>query len=130
MNACEWCDGGHSAAAAAFGIPEEVFETLMADLDAAPVDEKAKPILRFVRTLTESPSRMVQADTDAVFAAGWDEAALQPAILVCARFNYMSRFVAGHGLEYTPEIAQTNKKRIPFLYGPPREPPQESLAVD
>ncbi len=130
VNACEWCYGGHSAAAAAFGIPEEVFETLMEDLDAAPVEEKMKPILRFVRKLTESPSRMVQADADAVFAAGWDEAALHHAILVCARFNFMNRFVDGHGLKYTPEIAETNKKRIPFLYGPPRKSPAESQAAD
>ncbi len=128
VNSCAWCYGGHSAAAAAFGIPENVFETLMDDLDAAAVEDKMKPVLRFVRKLTESPSRMTQSDADAVFAAGWDETALHQAVLICARFNFMNRFVDGHGLDYTEEAARTNKARIPFLYGAPRAKTDESAA--
>ena len=43
------------------------------DLDASAVDDKLKPVLRFVKKLTETPSRMMQADVDAIFDAGWDE---------------------------------------------------------
>ena len=48
-----------------------LFERLMDEIDTAPVDEKLKPILHYVRKLTLTPSRMVQADADAVYAAGW-----------------------------------------------------------
>ena len=129
VNANAWCFGGHSAAATSFGVPEEVFETVIDDLNGAPVEEKMKPILRFVRKLTESPSSMVQADADAVYAAGWDEAALHHAILVCARFNFMNRFVDGHGLVHTPEIAETNRSRIDLFYGPGKAA-QEPQAAD
>jgi hypothetical protein len=40
-----------------------------------------------VAKLNTLPSRLVQADADAVFAAGWDEAGLFHAIQVCAAFN-------------------------------------------
>ena len=119
VNSCDWCHEAHSAAAAAFGIPEDVFETLMDDLDVAPVEDKMKPVLRFVRKLTETPNRMTQSDADAVYAAGWNETALHQAILVCARFNFMNRFIDGHGLEHTEEAARTNRARIPILYGLP-----------
>ena len=52
-----------------------------------------------MKKLTQAPTRMIQADADAVFAAGWDEAALHSAIAVCCVFNFMNRLVDGHGIE-------------------------------
>src|SRR5215831_11365399 len=70
LNSCQYCYGGHRAAAELFGI-----------------------------ALTLTPTRMTQADADAVFAAGWDEKALHSAIAVCCLFNFMNRLVDGHGIE-------------------------------
>ena len=98
LNACGFCTGAHRSAAVAFGLDEEVFKRLMEDVDGAPIDEKLKPILKYVHKLTLTPSRMVQGDADAVFAAGWDETALSHAVNVCALFNYFNRVVEGHGL--------------------------------
>ena len=98
LNACGFCSGAHRAAAVAFGVDEEVFQQLMENVDGAPVDDKLKPILKFVHKLTLTPSRMVQGDADAVFAAGWDATALSHAVNVCALFNYFNRVVEGHGL--------------------------------
>ena len=74
-------------AAEAFGVAHGVLGKLEVTIDSAPIDEKMKPILRFVRKLTGTPGRMVQADADAVYAAGWDEHALHDAIAVCARIS-------------------------------------------
>ena len=41
---------------------------------------------------------MVPADAREVFEAGWDERALHDAISVAALFNFMNRYVEGHGL--------------------------------
>jgi hypothetical protein len=41
---------------------------------------------------------MVPNDAKAVFDAGWDERALHDAISVAALFNFMNRYVEGHGL--------------------------------
>ena len=70
----------------------------MAGVDSAPVDPRLKPILKYVGKLTQTPSKMVQADADAVFDAGWDEQAVRHAINVSALFNYFNRVVDGHGL--------------------------------
>ena len=53
-----------------------VVDRLLEDIDAAPVDDKFKPLFKFIRKLTLTPSEMIQEDADAVFDAGWDEKAL------------------------------------------------------
>ncbi len=98
LNSCNYCAGSHGEAAKAFGVPERTIVMLAEDIDAAPVDEKLRPILKFVEKLTQTPARMTLADADAVFAAGWDEEALFSAILVCCVFNFMNRLVEGCGL--------------------------------
>lgn len=98
LNACRYCHGVHGATAEAFGIPEGRLSALLTDLDTAPVEDRWKVLLRYLRTLTLTPSRLTRADADAVLAAGWDEQALYDAVSVCALFNFMNRFVEGLGI--------------------------------
>lgn len=98
LNACTYCHGVHAATAKAFGIPAEVLEALVTDPDCSAVEPRLGTIFRYVRKLTLTPSRMVPADAEAVFEAGWDERALHDAISVAALFNFMNRYVEGHGL--------------------------------
>jgi uncharacterized peroxidase-related enzyme len=98
LNDCGYCHGIHTATAEAFGVPEGLLSAALTDLDAAPVDEKLKPVLRYVGILTRSPSRLAESDAAAVFAAGWDERALHDAVMVCALFNFMNRMVEGLGV--------------------------------
>ena len=110
LNACGHCYGVHTATAQAFGVAEGLFEDLLADVDSAALDDRMKPILRYVRKLTLTPGRMTQADADAVFVAGWDEKALHDAASVCGLFNLMNRMVDGTGLtgdaDYFRGVAQ------------------------
>jgi uncharacterized peroxidase-related enzyme len=101
LNACDYCHGVHSATARAFGVDEALVVTLLddVDVDAAPVDPRMKPVLRYIRKLTQTPSCMTPRDAEAVFAAGWDERALHDAVSVCALFNLMNRLVEGLGIE-------------------------------
>ena len=101
LNACNYCYQGHRISAESFGVDVTMFEKLIDDIDTAPVEAKLKPILHYVRKLTLTPSRMVQADADAVYAAGWDEDALHDAVAVCATFAFMNRLVLGHGVKYS-----------------------------
>lgn len=98
VNSCGYCHGVHTKTAEAFGIEPGLLEAALADLDSAPVAEKLRPVLRYVGKLTSTPSRMTQADADAVYAAGWSEQALYDAVLVCALFNFMNRIVDGLGI--------------------------------
>jgi uncharacterized peroxidase-related enzyme len=114
LNKCDYCFGGHSQVAVNLGIDRAVFAPLFDDIDTAPVDDKLKPILRFVKKLTLEPRNMNQSDADAVFAAGWSERALHDAILVCARFNYMNRLALGHGLDPQPEDFERRAKGMSY----------------
>jgi uncharacterized peroxidase-related enzyme len=111
LNECTYCQSSHWEAAVAFGIDREIFDPLMESIDTADVDEKLKPIFRYLEKLTLTPARMVQADADAVFTAGWDEKTLQDAINVCCCFAFMNRFVDGHGLPSDPSLFKARGKR-------------------
>ncbi len=99
LNACHYCLGAHLAAAEAFGVETKLLEKLLENVDSAPVEGRLKPLFHYVKKLTVTPSRMVQADADAVFAAGWDEDGLHDAIAVCCFFSFMNRMVEGHGID-------------------------------
>jgi hypothetical protein len=43
--------------------------------------------------LTDGPAGVTKADADAVFAARWDETALDDTVAVAALFNFMNRLV-------------------------------------
>ncbi|OGA14324.1 MAG: peroxidase [Betaproteobacteria bacterium RIFCSPLOWO2_02_FULL_63_19] len=112
LNACRYCHGVHEATAREFGISADVMAHLLADVDRAPVDEKLRPLLRYVKKLTLSPARMTQADADAVFAAGWGDQALHDAVSVCALFNFMNRLVEGLGIRAGEDYFQAASKRL------------------
>lgn len=103
LNACAFCRAAHTIYARAFGIEPETIDALLANPATAPVDAKLKPVLAYVAKLTETPSKVTEADAQAVYAAGWSEAALFDAVQVCALFNFMNRIVEGSGVAPYPE---------------------------
>jgi uncharacterized peroxidase-related enzyme len=104
LNACQYCYGVHAETAHAFGLPVGAVETLLEDLDAAPVESRMRPLLAYARKLTLAPAKMTQADADAVFAAGWSERALHDAVLTTCLFNFMNRLLEGHGCKGSKEL--------------------------
>ena len=103
LNSCQYCYGGHRAAAELFGIAPQAIDGLIQDLATAPIDSKFRPILAFVKKLTLTSTRMTQADADAVFAAGWD--------------NFMNRLVDGHGIEADrASFAERARKHVEMGY--------------
>ena len=106
-NACTYCYNTHKATAEAFGVNEDLLENLLADIDTSAVDDKLKSILHYVKKLTESPSRMLQADVDAIFAAGRDEDSFHFTVMICALFNMMNRIMDGYGVKNTAEFRQS-----------------------
>ncbi len=112
VNACHYCQGVHTAVAQQFGVASDVLQSAMEDLDSSEVDEKLKPILRYVGKLTRTPSRVTSDDADEVLDAGWDEQALHDAVAVCALFNMMNRFVEGLGLTAGPGYFALSGERL------------------
>lgn len=112
LNSCAYCHGIHTATAQAFGIKEGLLHALLEEIDTAPVHDKIKPLLHYVRKLTQLPARLTSADADAVYAAGWNDRALHDAISVCALFNFMNRLVEGIGIAVGDEYLEISGKRL------------------
>lgn len=100
LNACTFCTGTHRAYAEVFGIDGALIDALIEDVETAPVDAKLRPVLAYVAKLNTLPSRLVARDAQAVYDAGWSEAALYEAVQVCALFNMMNRIIEGTGVNF------------------------------
>ena len=100
LNACTFCTGSHRVYAEMFGIDAGIIDALIEDFDTAPVDERLRPVLSHVAKLNTLPSRLVERDAQAVYDAGWSEAALYEAVQICALFNMMNRIVEGTGINF------------------------------
>jgi uncharacterized peroxidase-related enzyme len=112
LNACEYCQGTHVAVAVACGAAPELIAALLADIETAPVEPRLKPVLRYVKKLTEAPARVTEADAAAVYAAGWGDDALYSTVLVTALFNFYNRLVDGVGLELSEGYAAEAGQRL------------------
>jgi uncharacterized peroxidase-related enzyme len=112
LNACKYCHTTHAGVAAAFGVEPDLFNVLLSDIDLVPVEDRIKPILRYARKLTFSPSRMTEADAAAVYEAGWGDDALYSAALVTAPFNFYDRLVDGVGLALPDGYVAEAAKRL------------------
>ena len=73
---------------------------------------RLEPILAYAKKLTLTPTRLTQADADAVFAAGWSERALHDAVLTTCLFNFMNRLLEGHGCHGNPEVFAIRGKAL------------------
>lgn len=111
LNGCTYCYSSHSEAAKFLGIDEQVFNDFLADPMKAPVREPLRPILAYVHKLTLKPATLVQADADAVLAAGWSEKTLHDAIMVCCCYSFMNRLADGHGLPSDPALFKERGRR-------------------
>jgi uncharacterized peroxidase-related enzyme len=112
LNACGYCRGVHAATAQAFGVETTLLQALIDDPDRAGIDDRLRPVFRFVRKLTLTPARVVEADRAAIMAAGWPVSALDDIAAICGLFNLMNRIVDGLGVELDPGYAQTSARRL------------------
>jgi uncharacterized peroxidase-related enzyme len=115
LNQSESCYKAHKSLFKELGIDEFAYGQLKSDIDTADVDEKLKPLLRFVKKLTLTPDQITQADVNLIYEVGWDERALLDTVRLCAVVNCMNRFTMGigihkkadHGKQIQPAIKTT-----------------------
>lgn len=111
LNSCNFCHGNHKMIAEIHGVDPNLLESLLDSPQDSGIDEKWLPLLAYVRKLTESPSRITDADAQLVFDAGFSEDALFDAISVCALFNFMNRIVEGCDVLYKDTNAAAARDR-------------------
>ncbi len=113
LNGCRYCHESHRIFAEAHGVPEGLLKALLDDLEHAPIDTRERALLAFCRKLTEIPSRMVDADYEAMRKAGWSEEAIEDAIFITALFNLYNRLMDGYGMQ--PRTAEANRQRAALI---------------
>ena len=112
VNNCTYCYSTHKATAECLGIEQGLLDDMVSDLTSSPVDDRLKPVLRYVKKLTESPTNVNQSDVDQIFDAGWDENCFHFTVMICAMFNMMNRIMDGYGITNTAEFRRSQGERL------------------
>ena len=112
INACSFCYRGHKAIAEIFGVDEGLIDQLVDDLNSTKISTEMKAALAFAKKLTETPSKMAQADADLLYAAGWDEAALMNIVEITAVFGMYNRIADGTGVIASNTKTTLTKKKL------------------
>lgn len=97
MRGCQHCYTAHYPVAVAYGVDPRLFEDIMQDLATAPVTDKLKPVLMYVRKLCREPHKLMQEDVDAILAVGWSESAVTDIVMMCGLFGFMNTMMHGYG---------------------------------
>jgi alkylhydroperoxidase family enzyme len=83
---------------------EALTQQVLADFESAPIDDRLRATLRFLRKMTLEPHALLPDDARAVLAAGVDREALTDAIHVAYLFNVFDRLADAMGWD-VPEKA-------------------------
>jgi uncharacterized peroxidase-related enzyme len=112
LNGCRYCAGAHGATAAVLGYPRALLDALVDDLDAAHIDERLRALLRLVRLMTLTPTRITGDDVEAPQRAGWSEAAVRLALAISARYGMINRLSMAHGIEVDEDELERVGRRM------------------
>ena len=117
LNACSFCYRGHKAIAELCGVKDGLIEQMLEDLEVADVNDKLRSALRFSKKVTERPGKLVDADAEALYSAGWSEAALMNIVEICALFSMYNRLADGTGViaGNTKTTLTANKKHGTYI---------------
>ncbi len=96
-------------------------DAVLEDPATAPISEKEKALLAYIKRVNGTSYALRQEEVDAVRAAGWNDEAIYDAISVCALFNFYNRWCDGSGVQpMTPEqYAGSGQRLAEFGYAPP-----------
>ena len=72
--------------------------SILSNLDASPLSEKDKALLRFVDKVNANSPAITAADMEPLYAVGWDDEAIYYAITVCSLFNFYNRWIDASGV--------------------------------
>ncbi len=99
LNACPYCHDVHNEAVKAYGIGGELAMQAKEDIASSGIPDHLKPLFALARKCTEAAYRVTDADFEAAYEAGWNDEAIQDAVVVTCLFNFMNRLVSTLGIE-------------------------------
>ena len=80
-------------------------QSVLADVDTAPVSEKDRALYSFIRKTVADSLSIKQPDVDRMKAAGWSDEAIYDAITVCALFQFYNNWIDATGVADMPAMA-------------------------
>ncbi len=99
LNKCQYCLGHHKATSVRALGDEALIQSILEDWNTAPIDEKTKLMLGFLRKLTLEPFHIGPADIASLRSTGLSDEAIEDAIHICANFNIINRLADALGFE-------------------------------
>ncbi|TDC80967.1 carboxymuconolactone decarboxylase family protein [Actinomadura sp. 7K507] len=112
VNECEFCIGAHTATSRLAYQDEPRVAAVLADLDAAPIEDPLRATLRMLGELTRQGT-VRAADMREVLAAGASPEQIQDALAVCAAFNITNRLGDAFGFALlTPEGYEAGARHL------------------
>lgn len=119
LNRCAYCSASHSCDIEILGGDADAIELAAVDLEAAPVDDKMRALLRFVRAMVSDPARFGAGNWEEAIGAGWDAAELESAIYVAAWYQFMNTIATGNLIPSTDRetaLALARSRQKPGMY--------------
>jgi uncharacterized peroxidase-related enzyme len=99
LNQCQYCLGHHKATSVRALGDESLVQSVLEDWHTAPIDQKTKAMLSFLKKLTLEPFNIGAVDIAFLRAADLSEAAIEDAMHICANFNIINRLADAFGFE-------------------------------
>jgi uncharacterized peroxidase-related enzyme len=94
-NACVFCTAAHTAAADLLLGDVETCETMKQDIDAAPVSEKMKSLLKIARQVQVSGKAVTVSAIEDAKKSGATDLEIHDTVLIAALFCLYNRYVDG-----------------------------------
>lgn len=112
LNMCPLCHNAHRQVAELLGYDGDAIVSACLDIDSAPLPEAHKPLFRYAKKLTLAPSTLCAHDKALVIQAGWTENDLNQVIYIVSLFNFINRFVLGHGIRVPPRGVELSARQL------------------
>lgn len=99
LNACPYCIDANMVGLSFSGMPEERIRAVAKDYRKADLDARTVELLKFVGKLTESSSKITNADIDWLRKLGWSDQQIIEATVVASFENALSRIANALGVD-------------------------------
>ena len=119
--------GSHAAALRGQNVSQELVDAIGTDdFKNIAVADKDAALLKFVKTLTLTPSETKDGDVQAMRDAGWTDEQIWEAAFEVGIFSLLNRMADAHGLDYPsagwrpPQLREKIEQEKPKEKGPPQ----------
>jgi uncharacterized peroxidase-related enzyme len=120
QNRCPYCMHSHAFFLHTHGAGDAAVGAIgRGDIEAAPITDAEKALLRFAKLLTHEPYRNTPDEVQKLRDAGWEEPQIAEAVYITAMFAFFNRVANGFGLE-DPKFFEMQGEQDPLAGHLPR----------